>query len=149
MDQIVSKYGFETTEARSSLMKKIKSKNTTPELKLRKVLWSLGIRYRLNSKSIIGKPDISIKKYKIVIFIDGEFWHGYKWKEKRDRIKSNREYWIPKIEKNMKRDRKYNRLLKKDGWKVFRFWEHQIKKDVDSCVKKIVSHIKKISKKQY
>ncbi len=132
-----SKHGFETTKERSDLMRKIKAKDTTPEIILRKALWSEGIRYRKENKGIVGNPDIAIKKYKLAIFIDGEFWHGYNWQEKKVKIKSNREYWIKKIEKNITRDKKYNQLLKEQNWVVLRFWEHEIKKELDKCVDKV------------
>lgn len=122
-------------------MSKIRSENTTPEIKLRKLLWSLGIRYRINDKTLNGKPDIVIKKYKIAIFVDGEFWHGYNWKEKKERIKSNRDYWIPKIEKNMVRDSENTKKLEYSGYTVFRFWEHEIKKNIGICVQKIIQCI--------
>ena len=95
---MLTKYGFNTTAARSRLMSKIKSQNTLPEIKLRKYLWNLGFRYRLNVAKLPGKPDIVISKSKLIIFIDGEFWHGYKWNQKKNKIKANRNYWIPKIE---------------------------------------------------
>lgn len=129
-----SKHGFETTKERSDLMRKIKAKNTTPEIILRKALWKEGIRYRIDNKGVSGNPDIAIKKYKIAIFIDGEFWHGYNWQEKKRKIKSNREYWIQKIERNIERDKKYNQLLIKQKWVVLRFWEHEIKKDLNKCI---------------
>ncbi|MBU0634370.1 MAG: very short patch repair endonuclease, partial [Candidatus Omnitrophica bacterium] len=74
---------------------------------------------------------------RIAIFVDGEFWHGYRWAEKKKRIKANRKYWIPKIERNIKRDKKNSGLLKKEGWETIRFWEKQVKKDLVKCVKKI------------
>jgi DNA mismatch endonuclease (patch repair protein) len=126
--------GFYTTKARSELMAKIKGKNTKPEQKLRKALWHLGYRYRKNVSKLPGKPDIVFAKYKLIVFIDGEFWHGYKWEEKLCRIKSNRDFWIPKIERNMQRDREVNKQLEKEGWTVIRFWEIQIKKDLGFCV---------------
>ena len=138
---MLSKYGFKTSPARSALMSKIKSQDTQPEIKLRKYLWNIGYRYRLNVSSLPGKPDIVISKFKLIIFIDGEFWHGYKWKGKKKKIKTNRQYWIPKIERNMKRDTVNNRKLRKDGWIVLRFWEHQIKKDFDFVIEKILSSI--------
>jgi len=119
-------------------MSKIRSTNTKPEIALRKALWKLGIRYRLNVSKLPGKPDIVIGKFKIAIFVDGEFWHGYQWEEKKQKIKSNREYWIPKIERNIQRDKQNNRTLKSDGYKVIRFWENQIKKDVKKCVSKVL-----------
>ena len=130
-------------EARSRLMKKIRSRDTKPELKLRKALWSRGYRYRKDVSSLPGKPDIAFKKYKIAIFIDGEFWHGYNWEEKKNKIKRNRAYWIPKIERNMQRDRQYTLQLQKMGFWVFRFWEHKIKNDFDTCLNAIVECIEK------
>ncbi|MCG2712533.1 MAG: very short patch repair endonuclease, partial [Candidatus Omnitrophica bacterium] len=69
--------------------------------------------------------------------VDGEFWHGYKWKDKKEKIKANREYWIPKIERTIKRDKQNNRKLKKEGWKVLRFWQQQLKKDMPKAIEKI------------
>lgn len=132
-----SKHGFETTKERSDLMRKIKAKNTTPEIILRKALWTEGVRYRKNNEGIIGNPDIAIKKYKVAIFVDGEFWHGYNWHEKRQKIKNNREYWIKKIERNITRDKKYNQMLQEQDWIVLRFWEHEVKKELSRCVYKI------------
>lgn len=133
------RYVFETTPERSKRMSDIKGKNTQPEIILRKALWEKGIRYRLNVKKLPGKPDIVIGKAKLAIFIDGEFWHGYKWEEKKLRIKANRDYWIPKIEKNMARDLKNTADLEALGYKVWRFWEQEIKKDLDSIVEKILN----------
>ncbi|MBY0425310.1 MAG: very short patch repair endonuclease, partial [Cytophagales bacterium] len=89
--------GFYTTKARSAIMSTIRAKNTKPEIRLRKALWSQGIRYRKTLKNLPGKPDIVIRKYRLVIFVDGEFWHGYDWENKKATIKSNRGFWIPKI----------------------------------------------------
>jgi DNA mismatch endonuclease, patch repair protein len=133
--------GFYTTKERSVLMGKIKSKNTKPEQKLRKILWALGLRYRLNVKSLPGKPDIVLRKYKLVIFIDGEFWHGYNWQEKKDKIKSNRAFWIPKIERNIQRDMEVNQQLIQMGFTVIRFWDHQINKDFNWCLQIILDSI--------
>jgi DNA mismatch endonuclease (patch repair protein) len=133
--------GFYTTKARSELMGKIRSKETKPEIKLRKMLWGLGIRYRKNVKKLPGTPDIVISKYKLVIFIDGEFWHGYNWKEKKKEIKSNRGFWIPKIERNMQRDHQANQLLAEKGYTVFRFWDSQIEREFVNCLFKILDYI--------
>lgn len=133
--------GFYTTKARSELMSKIRSKENKPEIKLRKMLWNLGIRYRKNVRNMPGTPDIVISKYRLIIFIDGEFWHGYNWKEKREKIKSNRDFWIPKIERNIQRDQQNNEILKKLGWKVFRFWDSQIKKEFGECLFRILDYI--------
>lgn len=133
--------GFYTTRARSLHMAKIKSKETKPEIRFRKALWNIGIRYRKNAKKLPGKPDIVISKYRIVIFIDGEFWHGYNWAEKKKKIKSNRDYWIPKIERNMQRDWQNDKILSQQGWKVLRFWEQQIKKEFGSCLFQVLKII--------
>ena len=140
---ITSKYGFITTKKRSDLMKKIKSCNTKSEILLRKKLWNAGFRYYKNYKKLPGKPDIVFVKYKIAIFVDGEFWHGFNWKEKKEKIKSNRDYWLKKIEKNIKRDKKINSELKKMGWTVLRFWEKEIKNNLDNCLLIIVKCIEK------
>lgn len=134
-----SKYGFETSEQRSVLMGKIKHQNTLPEKLLRKQLWHLGFRYRLNVSKLPGKPDIVIEKWKLVIFIDGEFWHGYNWENKKQRIQSNRAYWIKKIERNIKRDLENTHKLESMGYVVIRFWEQEIKKEIGSCVRRVLN----------
>lgn len=133
--------GFYTTRQRSELMSKIKSKNTKPEIKVRKALWALGFRYRKNVKKLPGCPDIVFSKQKLAVFIDGEFWHGYDWDEKKSKIKSNRGFWIPKIERNMQRDSQNEKFLTDRGWQVMRFWEKQVKKDFDYCIRRIVSYL--------
>lgn len=127
-----------TPEQRRRNMQAIKSKDTTIELALRKALWSKGIRYRKNCKTLIGKPDIAITKYKIAVFCDSEYWHGFDWENRNQKIKSNREYWIPKIERNMARDQEVNAALEQEGWTVLRFWERQIRKALDSCVEEVI-----------
>lgn len=129
-----SRFVFETTPERSKRMSNIRNKNTQPEIILRKALWSGGIRYRINVTTLPGKPDIVIKKKKMAIFVDGEFWHGYNWNSKKERIVANRDYWIPKIERNMERDLKNNYDLQAQGYIVLRFWQHQIKNDLAGCV---------------
>lgn len=133
--------GFYTTSARSKLMAKIRATNTKPEIALRKALWTFNIRYRINDKTLPGKPDISIKKHKLAIFIDGEFWHGYNWEEKKQKIKANTGYWIPKIERNMQRDAQATLELEAMGFSVFRFWEKEVKSDLERCVNEILAYI--------
>jgi DNA mismatch endonuclease (patch repair protein) len=133
--------GFYTTKQRSELMSKIKSKNTKPEIKVRKALWALGFRYRKNVKKLPGSPDIVFTKQKLVVFIDGEFWHGYDWEEKKLKIQSNRGFWVPKIERNMQRDSQNEKFLTDRGWQVMRFWEKQVRHDFDYCIRRIVTHL--------
>lgn len=133
--------GFHCSEAKSIAMRRIKANGNLSELLIRKFLWHLGIRYRCNDKRLPGKPDIVISKARLVIFIDGEFWHGHNWEQKKDLIKSNREYWIPKIEMNIRRDKITTTLLQRSGWTVLRFWEQEVKKEFGSCIYKIISYM--------
>jgi len=115
-------------------MQAVKNKDSEIELLLRRKLWNLGIRYRKNYSKLPGKPDIVITKYKIAIFVDSEFWHGYDWENKKNEIKSNRDFWIKKLEGNMKRDIEVTKQLESEGWIVLRFWGKQIKKDLEGCI---------------
>ncbi len=133
--------GFYTTKKRSKMMSKIRGKSTKPEILFRKALWNKGVRYRVNSKKIPGRPDISIQKYKLAIFIDGEFWHGYNWPEKKEKWKTNKDFWIPKIERNMQRDRQVNKQLEELGYTVFRFWTNEIKHELNKCINDILVFI--------
>lgn len=129
----------ETKEYRSKMMSKIRSTGGKAEIRLAKKMWHEGIRYFKNYKKLPGKPDIAITKYKIAVFVDGEYWHGYDWEnQKKKRIHTNRDYWIPKIERNMARDKEVNEKLEKMGWTVIRFWEkHEVLKNIDDCVDKV------------
>jgi len=136
--------GFYTTPKRSKIMSKIRGKNTKPELAFRKALYAAGYRYRIDYKKLIGKPDIALKKHKTVVFIDGEYWHGYNWEERKPKVKTNREFWIAKIERNMQRDREVNAELERLGYKVFRFWETEIKKELRRCLAEVVTHLQSL-----
>lgn len=128
-----------TKEQRKKNMTAIKCSNTTIENKVCTDLWKLGYRFRKNVKNLVGKPDIAIKKYKIVIFIDSCFWH--KCPEHFKSPKSNLEYWDPKIANNVERDKKVNLYYKTNNWHILRVWEHEIKKDYDNTIKKIVNFL--------
>ena len=130
-------------KTRSLIMSHIKSKNTVIEKVFRYFLWKEGIRYRLNSK-LFGKPDISIKKYKLVVFIDSCFWHGCK---EHCRIPhSNTKYWKEKINRNIKRDNEVSQYYVNNGWKIIRIWEHQINdaREIQKSIKKILLYIKSV-----
>ncbi|WP_437921509.1 very short patch repair endonuclease [Sphingobacterium sp. LRF_L2] len=129
--------GFYTSKQRSYNMSRIKGKNSKPEIILRKALWAKNIRFRLHDRSLPGRPDIVIKKYRLAIFVDGEFWHGFDWKNNRERIKSNRLFWIPKIERNMQRDERTNRALRDMGYTVFRFWSQDVVKNLPTVINQI------------
>ena len=132
---------FLTPEQRSKLMSAIRSTNTKDEVRLAKALWALGYRYRRNNKTVFGKPDFTFKKIKLAIFVDGEFFHGKNWDIDRNRIKTNSEFWIKKIERNMQRDIEVNAYLQSQNWKILRFWSNDIKKNLDSCILEIQNAI--------
>lgn len=134
-----------TPEQRRKNMQAIRSKDTSIEIALRTALWHRGVRYRKNYKQLPGKPDIAITKYRIVVFCDSDYWHGYDWDNRHQRIKSNRDYWIPKIERNMARDKEITAQLQAMGWIVLRFWEWQIKKRLNECVEVVIKTIAEIS----
>ena len=137
------------SEIRHINMSHIRSNNTSIELLLRKALWHEGIRYRKNLKTLPGKPDIAITKYKIAVFCDGEFWHGKNWDTKKNVIKTNSDFWIAKIERNIKRDNKNERELEKMGWVVLRYWGNEINKELADCVKEIKETIYEIRNRIY
>ena len=124
-------------------MQRVKSKDSEIEKILRNALWNKGYRYRKNVKDIFGHPDIVFKSKKVAIFCDSEFWHGYDWEHKKNEIKTRQDFWIPKIERNMQRDKEVNMKLSEDGWTVLRFWGTEIKKQTENCVKEIEKCIKR------
>jgi len=128
--------------SRSENMRRIKSKDTTIEILLRKELWKRGLRYQKNVKDIYGKPDIVFKGKKLAIFVDSEFWHGKYYLEGKYIPKSNAAYWIPKLEHNIERDKKVNKLLKEEGWTVLRFWQYDIEHHLERCVASIEASLK-------
>lgn len=122
-----------TNEQISFNMKQVKNKDSKIEIALRKELWSRGLRYQKNVTSIFGKPDLVFKGKKVAVFCDSEFWHGYNWEERKKDFKSHQEFWIPKIERNMERDKEVTEELQKQGWTVLRFWGKEIKKNAGGC----------------
>jgi len=122
-------------------MRRVKSRDTTPEIAFRKALWAAGVRYRLHRASLPGKPDIVIVRKRLVIFIDGDFWHGNQWKirghaslEAQFVASPKAEYWVPKINRNVRRDKANTAALLHQGWSVLRFWESDIKFRLQQCV---------------
>lgn len=137
-----------TKEQRRKAMQHIRSKDTKPELVLRKALWHKGYRYRKNWKKLPGTPDIVLTKYKLCIFVDSEFFHGkgfyggfkskkYDSLEEQLRHGNNPDFWIPKIKRNMERDAQVNEKLEEMGWTVLRFWGEEAEKHTDDCIKKV------------
>ena len=122
-----------TPEQRRKNMQAVKNKDSEIELLLRKELWQRGLRYRKNVRTVFGHPDIAFIGKKIAVFCDSEFWHGYNWENRKNDIKSRREFWIPKIERNIQRDKEVNEHLLGSGWIVLRFWGKEIKSDPSRC----------------
>ncbi len=138
-----------TPEQRSRTMSHIKGKDTSIEVTLRKALWHKGHRYRKNYKKLPGTPDIAMTKYKIAIFCDSEFFHGYNWEIKKQKLGSNRDYWIKKIERNIARDQENDFKLISIGWIPVHFWGHDILKNTTKCVESIEDLILELKIIQY
>ena len=132
---------FDTTPEISKRMSHVPHTGGKAETILAKALWHKGFRYRLNYRKLPGSPDIAITKSKIAIFVDGELWHGYDWENRKLKIHSNKEYWIPKIENNMRRDKRVNDQLTEMGWVPIRFWEKEVLRDSTKCVEIIQNTI--------
>lgn len=129
----------QVTERSHKNMSHIKGKDTSIERVLCRALWAKGYRYRKNYKELPGRPDIALTKYKIAIFCDSEFFHGKDWEVLRPRLEKgkNPDYWVPKIERNMERDREKDQKLLYMGWTVIHFWGKEILKNPYGCVKTI------------
>ena len=119
-----------------------KGNDTKPEILLRKALWHRGIRYRKNWRKLTGCPDIVLTRQKIAIFVDGDFWHARGYQDRPgSQIDTNQSYWQKKLARNVERGREVNDQLTEQGWLVLRFWESDIKKDLDSVLAEILSYI--------
>lgn len=126
-----------TKAQRRRNMRAIKASGTEIEKTLRKALSEEGFRYRLNAKNVLGKPDIVFVREKVAVFCDSEFWHGKNWAKEKKHIGTNKKFWHEKIEGNIRRDKKVNRGLKKEGWIVIRFWGKDISGNTEKCVSKV------------
>ena len=133
-----------TQEQRRRNMRAIRSKDTSIEVMLRKELFRRGVRFRVHKTYCGVSCDISIAKYKLAVFCDGDFWHGKSYAAHPSA--TNRKYWDEKIARNVERDLEQTMLLRDNGWTVLRFWESDIKKDKEKCVDEIVSMIEKRKK---
>ena len=128
-------------------MQAVKSTGSAIETMLAKELWKRGYRYRKNNTSVYGKPDLTFKKLKIAVFVDGEFWHGKDWETRKQDHKSNVKFWHSKIERNMERDKEVNLHLSNEGWTILRFWGKEIKSNLQQCIQSIEDTIKNAQSK--
>jgi DNA mismatch endonuclease, patch repair protein len=119
------------SEAASRIKRANRNKDTAREILLRRALWRLGLRYLKHVSRLPGNPDLVFTRARVVVFCDGDFWHGRNWKQLRAQLRRrhNPDYWLAKIARNRKRDRENTLALEKEGWTVLRFWEGDIKKD--------------------
>jgi DNA mismatch endonuclease (patch repair protein) len=127
-----------TPEQRSFLMSKVRQKGTDIELLVARELKLRGFRFRKNVRDLAGSPDLVFPKQKLAVFIDGDFWHGYRYPSWRRRVKR---FWREKIEANRRRDRRNFRRLRRSGWRVLRIWQHEIKNDITECLKRISAEL--------
>ena len=123
-------------------MQQVKCKDSEIELLLRKALWQKGLHYRKNVQSVFGHPDIAFIGKKVAVFCDSEFWHGYDWERRKEDFKVRQDFWIPKIERNMERDKEVTEKLETEGWIVLRFWGKEIKTKAAGCADKIEKAVK-------
>jgi DNA mismatch endonuclease (patch repair protein) len=131
-------------EDRKKNMKAIKSVHTQLEDSVTKELWKRGVRFRKNVKGLVGKPDIAIKKYKVAVFLDSCFWHGCP--VHGNKPKTNEDYWNNKLERNKARDAEVTKYYQQKGWNVLRIWEHDIKKNFDQTIDRIVNFLNEAMK---
>lgn len=123
-----------TPEQRKKNMQAVKNKGSEIERILQEALIKKGYSFTANDSSVFGKPDIVFREKKIAVFCDSEYWHGWNWEVKKFEIKSNQDFWIAKIERNMERDKEVNEYLQNEGWIVLRFWGKEIKKNTEECI---------------
>lgn len=132
-------------EVRSAIMSRIRSRDTAPELLLRRELFASGCRYRVHYRGAPGSPDIAFPGLQLAVFVHGCFWHGCPLHYTAP--KSSRAFWRAKLGENRKRDRNRRLLLKRRGWSVLEFWEHEVEADPRACAKKVVAVIRRLRAK--
>lgn len=136
---------FKGHQSSSAISSRIKQRNrkagTKAELALRRALWQRGLRYRLGQKDLPGSPDLVFRRQRVVVFVDGDFWHGRDWERRRERLQagSNADYWLAKIGYNRDRDRRNQVLLAELGWRVLRLWETDVLTDPQDAARQVAS----------
>ncbi|MGE3335740.1 MAG: very short patch repair endonuclease [Rhodospirillaceae bacterium] len=123
-----------TPAQRSYMMSRVRSKDTQPELIVRKLAHARGLRFRKHCKYLHGCPDLVFARARLVVFVDGDYWHGWRFSTWSSKLTT---YWKDKIENNRRRDQRNFRRLRRQGWVVLRIWEHEVKRDASGCVDRI------------
>ena len=131
----------QTKEQISYNMSQIKSSGTKLERRMENILNDVNFLFEANPSDIFGKPDFINRDNKIAIFADSDFWHGYDWESSKNDFKTNKEFWVKKIERNIQRDNKVTKTLQLDGWRVLRFWGHEIRRQPKICKKRLLETI--------
>ena len=128
-------------ETRSAVMSRIRGKDTGPEKAVAAGLASLGLEWESHVRALPGRPDFVFAAARVAVFVDGDFWHGWRFPQWRDKLS---EKWEEKIEATRRRDARKRRKLRRMGWTVVRLWEHQIERDMSSCLEKVLSALHSI-----
>jgi DNA mismatch endonuclease (patch repair protein) len=128
-------------EKRSAVMARIKGTNTGPERMVAAAFASCGLEWEAHARDLPGRPDFVFRDDRVAVFVDGDFWHGWRFPQWRDKLS---EKWETKIDGNRSRDVRNRRLLRRSGWQVVRLWEHQVAANIDACVARVVQLLKKI-----
>ena len=125
-------------EKRSAVMARIKGRDTGPELAIAMALAAKGLGWEGHVRDLPGRPDFVFREAKVAVFVEGDFWHGWRFPQWRDKLS---EKWEAKIDGNRRRDAKNHGKLRRMGWKVVRLWEHQVDADIDACAGRVVEFL--------
>lgn len=128
-----------TPEQRSFCMSRVKGKDTGLEMRVRSALHRRGLRFRKHAKDLPGKPDVVFRKARVAVFVDGDFWHGYRFPSWEDKVS---DFWKKKINKNRERDAANHQKLRQMGWTVIRLWQHEVEEDFDACIDRILAAVR-------
>jgi len=128
-----------TPEQRSFCMSRIKGKDTGLEMRVRSALHKRGLRFRKHVKDLPGKPDVVFRKARVAVFVDGDFWHGYRFPSWEDKVS---DFWKKKINRNRERDAANHRKLRQMEWTVIRLWQHEVEADFDACIDRILAAVR-------
>lgn len=133
---------YQSPELTRRVMQSNRGRDTKPELMLRRELHRRGVRYRLHPKDVVGRPDLVVRTLRVAVFVDGDFWHGNRWRLRglarlEEDFHNNREFWVAKIRRNVQRDEEVNARLAESGWTVLRMWESEVLRDVTAVADRV------------
>jgi DNA mismatch endonuclease Vsr len=134
-------------ETRSRIMKAVRVAETEPEQRLAVALRELGLRFNRNDRSVFGKPDFAFRRRRLAVFVDGDFWHGRAWFERREAPATNPDFWIGKFERNASRDRVVNRELRRLGWSVLRLWGSDVRRAALASARRVRDRLGRLERK--